>query len=105
MGHTSSPDAAPAADTFVAVGYGGRRMVSPDGRTWKITAEWAEKGGDDSNNLMSLVHAQGKFVATGGGGFSRDKQAGHILLSTDGSHRRFRRHLRSGRSQIGVVLR
>ena len=73
-----------AADTWVAVGYGGRRMISQDGVKWEITAEWAEKGGDDSNNLMGLVYGLGKFVAVGGGGFSKDKQGGHILVSTDG---------------------
>jgi hypothetical protein len=73
-----------AADTWVAVGYGGRRMISNDGLKWEITAEWAEKGGDDSNNLMGLVYGLGKFVAVGGGGFSKDKQGGHILVSKDG---------------------
>lgn len=75
---------ASCADLWVAVGYGGRRMVSTDGKTWEITAEWAEKGGDDSNNLMSAAYGLGKFVVVGGGGFSKDKQGGHILTSTDG---------------------
>lgn len=73
-----------AADTWVAVGYGGRRMISSDGLKWEITAEWAEKGGDDSNNLMGLAYGLGIFVAVGGGGFSKDKQGGHILVSKDG---------------------
>jgi hypothetical protein len=73
-----------AAETWVAVGYGGRRMVSNDGVKWEITAEWAEKGGDDSNNLMGLAYGLGKFVAVGGGGFSKDQQGGHILVSKDG---------------------
>lgn len=72
------------APKFVAVGYGGRRMVSADGRKWEITAEWARKGGDDSNNLMSIAYGKGKFIAVGGGGFSRDKQGGHVLVSADG---------------------
>lgn len=73
-----------AAEEWVAVGYGGRRMISTDGLTWTVTAEWAENGGDDSNNLMSVAYGKGKYVAVGGGGFARDKQAGHILVSTDG---------------------
>ena len=28
-----------AADTWLAVGYGGRRMISNDGFNWEITAE------------------------------------------------------------------
>ncbi len=68
---------------FVGVGYGGRRLVSTDGKEWTIAAEWGEKGGDDSNNLMSVVYAQGKFVAVGGGATST-KSMGHILVSKDG---------------------
>ena len=41
-----------AEEVFTAVGYGGRRMVSTDGLNWQITAEWAQTGGDDGNNLM-----------------------------------------------------
>ena len=78
------PTFASAEDTWVAVGYGGRRMISHDGVKWEITAEWAENGGDDSNNLMGLAYGFGKFVAVGGGGWSKDKQGGHILVSKDG---------------------
>lgn len=73
-----------AAETWIGVGYGGRRMVSQDGHTWEITAEWAPNGKDDSNNLMSAAFGAGKFVVVGGGGWSRDTQAGHILTSVDG---------------------
>ncbi|MBX9677793.1 MAG: hypothetical protein K2X38_03435 [Gemmataceae bacterium] len=72
-----------AQGVFVGVGYGGRRIVSRDGKEWKIAAEWAEKGGDDSNNLMSVVYGKGKFVAVGGGGAGATGK-GHILVSTDG---------------------
>jgi hypothetical protein len=72
-----------SAETFVAVGYGGRRMVSTDGLHWEITAEWAQPGGDDGNNLMSAVYAENKFVVVGGGG-GGNNGAGHILSSTDG---------------------
>jgi hypothetical protein len=74
---------AAAGDLFVAVGYGGRRMVSTDGLKWEITAEWAQPGGDDGNNLMSAVFAEKKFVVTGGGGGGNSGD-GHILVSTDG---------------------
>jgi len=76
-------DAAAADDLFLAVGYGGRRMVSTDGLNWEITAEWAQPGGDDGNNLMSAVYAEGKFVVVGGGGGGATG-AGHILVSRDG---------------------
>lgn len=75
--------AATAADLWLAVGYGGRRMVSTDGVKWEITAEWAQPGGDDGNNLMSAVFAQEKFVVVGGGGGGQNA-AGHILVSSDG---------------------
>ncbi len=73
-----------AADLWLAVGYGGRRMISTDGRNWEVTAEWAVNGGDDSNNLMGAAYGHGKFVVVGGGGFSKATQGGHILTSTDG---------------------
>jgi hypothetical protein len=74
-----------AADgVFVAVGYGGRRMTSADGQKWENVQQWAEKGEDDSNNLMGLAYGKGKFVCVGGGGWTRETQAGHILVSTDG---------------------
>lgn len=72
-----------AEEVFVGVGYGGRRIVSSDGQQWEISAQWAEGGRDDSNNLMSLVFANGKFVATGGGGGGKTA-GGHVLVSTDG---------------------
>ncbi len=74
-----------AADgVYVAVGYGGRRMTSKDGQTWENVQQWADKGADDWNNLMGLAYGKGKFVCVGGGGWSKDTQAGHILVSTDG---------------------
>jgi hypothetical protein len=73
-----------AAETWLGVGYGGRRMVSHDGLNWEITAEWAPNGKDDSNNLMSAAFGAGKFIVVGGGGWSKDTQAGHILTSGDG---------------------
>jgi hypothetical protein len=77
--------AAQAADgLYVAVGYGGRRMASRDGRTWEYVQQWSDKGADDANNLMGVAYGKGRWVAVGGGGFSRETQAGHILVSTDG---------------------
>lgn len=58
-------------------------MISTDGKTWEITAEWAQPGKDDGNNLMSAVWAKGQFVVTGGGGGGATA-AGHILVSKDG---------------------
>lgn len=49
---------APPAGTAVAVGYGGRRLVSADANSWDVAAEWAANGGDDSDNLMSVVYAK-----------------------------------------------
>lgn len=72
-----------AEDLWLAVGYGGRRMISTDGIRWEITGEWAQPGGDDSNNLMSAVYAEGKFVVVGGGG-GGSTGGGHILVSSDG---------------------
>lgn len=85
----------PAEDLFVAAGYGGRRMVSTDGLTWEIAEEWAQPGGDDGNNLMSAVWAEGKFVVVGGGGGGLSGD-GHVLVSIDGrtwkrSHQTFNR--------------
>jgi hypothetical protein len=71
---------------FVAVGYGGRRMSSMDGINWENVQQWADKGADDSNKLISVVFGKGKFLAVGGGGWSRETQAGHILVSVDGAN-------------------
>ena len=78
-----APVPAGMREAFVAVGYGGRRLVSPDGRTWEITAEWVQPGGDDKYNLMGLTFAEGRFVAVGGGGGGRTG-AGHVLISENG---------------------
>ena len=76
---------APAADgIFVAVGGGGRIMSSRDGLNWETAQEWDSKWADDSNLLHWVTSGLGKIVASGGGGWSRDTQAGHILVSTDG---------------------
>jgi hypothetical protein len=89
-----------ADDVFVAVGYGGRRMVSTDGLHWEITAEWAQPGGDDGNNLMSAAYAENKFVVTGGGG-GGNNGAGHILVSTDG---RTWREVHQAKNRINPIV-
>ncbi|QDT38641.1 hypothetical protein [Stratiformator vulcanicus] len=71
---------------FVAVGYGGRRMSSNDGIHWENIQEWKAEGGDDSDNLMSAAFGNGMFVVTGGGGWSRETQKGHILVTRDGKN-------------------
>lgn len=58
-------------------------MISTDGKTWEITAEWAQPGKDDGNNLISAVWAQNQFVVVGGGG-GGPTAAGHVLVSKDG---------------------
>ncbi len=91
---------ATAAEIFLAVGYGGRRMISTDGINWEITAEWAQPGGDDGNNLMSAAFAQDKFVVVGGGG-GGNTGAGHILVSKDG---REWREVHKDRARVNPVV-
>ncbi|HET6251022.1 MAG TPA: hypothetical protein VFE47_25255 [Tepidisphaeraceae bacterium] len=86
---------------FVAVGYGGRRMSSRDGVHWENVQQWADKGEDDSNNLISVAYGKGKFVAVGGGGWSKETQAGHILVSTDGAKWR---EVKKGPFRISPIL-
>ncbi|QVL33734.1 DUF1592 domain-containing protein [Telmatocola sphagniphila] len=91
-----SGDFASAAERlFVAVGYGGRRLISRDGIHWEIAAEWKENGGDDAHNLTSVVFAKGKFVAVGGA------FGGHILVSPDG---RTWREVESPKFRVNPVL-
>jgi hypothetical protein len=89
-----------AEERWVAVGYGGRRMISTDGLKWEITAEWSQPGGDDGNNLSSAVFAQGKFVAVGGGG-GGDSGNGHVLVSKDG---REWKEVHSAKNRIAPIV-
>ncbi len=67
-----------APGVFVAVGYGGFRGWSADGRTW--TAERTEaESRDDDQVIFSLTYRAGVFLCAGGGG-----ARGFILRSTDG---------------------
>ncbi len=71
---------APVGDPlFVAVGYGGRRMSSPDGVTWSNDVIVDVNGGDDDNLFRGVGFVGGKFVAVGG------SSAGQIALSADGA--------------------
>jgi len=73
-----SPDK-PTTGIFVAVGYGGRRITTRDGITVENDVEFAPNGGDDDNCLFSIVYAENKFVAVGGGA-----RVGRIMNTTDG---------------------
>jgi hypothetical protein len=64
---------------FVAVGYGGRRMSSRDGRTWENEVRWSEVEADDDNVLFNVAFGLGRFVAVGGGA-----KRGRIVTTKDG---------------------
>lgn len=50
---------------FLAVGYGGRRMLSSDGITWKHDQALTANGGDDQELLRTCIYADGQFVSLG----------------------------------------
>jgi hypothetical protein len=76
--------AAPAPDTLVAVGYGGRRMISTNGLTWTAEHHWGEVGKDDENNLMSVAAStDGHILVAAGGGGQGLALTGRLVLSTD----------------------
>jgi hypothetical protein len=59
---------------FVAVGYGGHRTVSLDGRTWEHHVIDDPAGGDDPNLLRGVGYGHGVFIAVGN----------RVMTSTDG---------------------
>ena len=63
---------------FVAVGYGGRRMASRDGRTWENDTRWSDVAADDDNVLFNVAFGLGRFVAVGGAA------KGRIVTTRDG---------------------
>jgi hypothetical protein len=63
---------------FVAVGYGGFRGWSVDGKNWEAE-RWSDKNQDDPNIIFSLTYRAGTFLAAGGG-----VGKGFVLRSTDG---------------------
>ena len=75
-----APPAKTDAGIFVAVGYGGRRITTVDGVTWRNDVEFAANGGDDDNCLFSVAFGKEKFVAVGGGA----ARWGRIMTTRDG---------------------
>lgn len=70
---------APVGDPlFVAVGYGGRRISSPDGITWSNDVIVDPAGGDDNNLFRGIGFVGGQWVAVGG------SSAGQIATSPNG---------------------
>lgn len=74
-----APTTAPTKGLYVAVGYGGRRISSPDARTWENDTQWSDKAADNDDVLFNVAFGKGKFVAVGGGA-----KVGHILVTRDG---------------------
>ena len=64
---------------FVAVGYGGRRMSSREGRTWENDTRWSDTAADDDNVLFNVAFGLGRFIAVGGGA-----EKGRIVATRDG---------------------
>ena len=64
-----------ADDVFVAVGRGGRRLVSENGTTWSSENDYA-----DGDELRALAYGDGRWVAVGG-----DNRL-VTSVSTDGGH-------------------
>ncbi len=64
---------------FVAVGYGGRRMSSRDGRVWENEARWSDVAADDDNVLFNVACGLGRFIAVGGGA-----EKGRMVTTHDG---------------------
>lgn len=63
---------------LVAVGYGARRVSSPDGQAWSHLQELDANGGDDDNLFRGVCFGGGVFVAVGG------STRGFSMTSTDG---------------------
>ncbi|RYD68883.1 MAG: hypothetical protein EOP84_29530, partial [Verrucomicrobiaceae bacterium] len=70
---------AESARLFVAVGYGGRRASSRDGRTWEHEQRWSDEAKDDDNVLFDIAYGLDRFIAVGGGA-----KIGHLLSTRDG---------------------
>jgi hypothetical protein len=72
--------AAPGAEnTWLAVGHGGQRMLSADGKTWSQVGSWS-KPGHNQDDLNVAVNFKGAFYV-GGGYFS-----GRLTATRDGKH-------------------
>jgi len=66
-------------EAFIAVGYGGLRMTSSDGKSWTDIQEDKKDGGDDDELLFQAVFYKGKAFAVGGGA-----KVGRVLMTGDG---------------------
>ena len=64
---------------FVAVGYGGRRISSPDGLHWENDQRWSDVAADNDDVLFNIAFGNGRFIAVGGGA-----KIGHLLSTRDG---------------------
>ena len=64
---------------FVAVGYGGRRISSPDGQHWENNQRWSDVAADNDDVLFNIAFGNGRFIAVGGGA-----KIGHLLSTRDG---------------------
>lgn len=64
-------------NVWLAVGHGGQRMISPDGKAWTQVGSWG-KPGHDQNDLNVAANYKGAFYV-GGGYFS-----GRITATRDG---------------------
>jgi len=72
-----SPAVRGAENTWLAVGHGGQRMSSADGRTWSLVGSWS-KPGHNQDDLNVAAQFQGAFYV-GGGYFS-----GRLTATRDG---------------------
>ncbi len=84
-----------ARGLFVAVGYGGRRISSRDGQTWKNDTRWSEVAADDDNVLFNVAFGLGRFVAVGGAA------KGRIVTTRDG---REWRELPAPRGRVATIV-
>ena len=81
---------------FVAVGEGGRRMSSPDGRQWENATRWAAGEADADDALHDVAFGLGRFIAVGGGA-----ARGRILSTRDGQAWR---ELPAVRGSVGTIV-
>ena len=72
-----APPAGPGEEWFLAVGHGGHRMLSKDGKAWEKHFAWGQPK-HDQNDLNVAAHFKGAFFA-GGGYFS-----GRLTATRDG---------------------
>ena len=84
-----------ARGLFIAVGYGGRRISSRDGRTWENDARWSEVAADDDNVLFNVAFGLGRFIAVGGAA------KGRIVTTRDGKEWR---ELPAPRGRVATIV-